>query len=1187
MGGRGFIGGRLIHSGQKFWRRLSSRRRVNILIVVGVLTLIVGGLLRNDFTAQEIGSNEAHNGLPQLPAEQGGPVIYRPSESVLPGETLNLTGGNFSAQATAVIQLINNNGTRAASRALTLENQSAFLIQATVPADLTPGLWSVWVEQIVDKTLVASNEVYINAPDVSHYPTPDVAPGESLAIYGRNLTKDKNDANGYRQSAVVFKHNGTSLTASVTGGDWFHLVVKAPAGLQPGTDYDVYVSNGLGGELGLIKAQSDKPLKVVAAGTADTLGLGVNWARKLDFVNDASRTYNVKTDPRLARKAVGDGVTNDRQAIQEAIDAAAAGGGGVVYLPQSTYYVSIGTNDTIVLRSKVVLKGEGTDKTTIKYGVRDVKDLSYFLRFQDIDNGAGGLAGITSLTITNINHDNSDPNLDFVGGSAGISFGNAGQTFMTKVKYDMGPHDFVGSEYSSQLLISDSEMTSLYSWIGPAFRFSGKKPNAEMSAERSANSGYYNRYSGNTFTYLNGRFSLFEQQDSTFENNQVISDVRAQPNLQTHNTCCSGGVTFNFSNFTALIGNTVKTVNGINRFGVNDREAFVTENPLEGLWHMGSVTDSTETTLTDNTQQWEDVINGRWPTYNNGLSFGQPHKRGDAAYNASTNTNGDDWDGDVPLKPGSRLQPWDPISIQRLVVAITDGTGQGQWRYITANTPTTLTIDRPWDLKPDSTSQYKITVPVTIDVVIAKNTIENANAGIILYDGGIRNLIADNRVINAGEVSIYAKDIHSGYNQPSCDFMGRIIGDDPYSPTRESFPRVESNNVPAAFHDCYRLGLAWDNEIVDNTNENTNGNYPAQFYVINNNFINGSDHDEQDYLTDDCNGDGKVDSADAACNNDYRKNLRAPFHNNSMFNTVLRDNKIVAGDRLMDGNYLSKLPNRFNYFSFDFSSKERYYVLAGGSAQGLLQETDAANKAVIGTILDNNTISNMGNGSDDQPYIFSLGTSQTTLKSLGQPSTACYRINLTKPRGDQSAGGLNLLFLDANRQTTNYKTNQQYVASLGSEQTDAIGRATINDAAANFLLRYRYTITQRADNGVIWQQHHWVPIDANQKYTTWYKVPGYLGKRTNGVLASALFDPTKCGTTGVLDLTKAILGDFNNDNQITEADITVAIQAYNGTTDSAAAKTALGAYNDLLTIKDLAALIKTFNTSSKGDPNSP
>lgn len=60
--------------------------------------------------------------------------------------------------------------------------------------------------------------------------------------------------------------------------------------------------------------------------------------------------------------AVGDGVADDGPAIQAAIDAANAAGGGVVYLPTGEYRLTqTGTTDTgsVILKSYVTLRGDG------------------------------------------------------------------------------------------------------------------------------------------------------------------------------------------------------------------------------------------------------------------------------------------------------------------------------------------------------------------------------------------------------------------------------------------------------------------------------------------------------------------------------------------------------------------------------------------------------------------------------------------------------------------------------------------------------------------------------------------------------------------------------------------------------------------------------------------------------------
>src|SRR5579863_4360016 len=60
-------------------------------------------------------------------------------------------------------------------------------------------------------------------------------------------------------------------------------------------------------------------------GTWDPSVLEVWWAE--DFRSIAANEINVKTDPRLALKAVGDGMTNDAAAIGAAIRLASLSGG--------------------------------------------------------------------------------------------------------------------------------------------------------------------------------------------------------------------------------------------------------------------------------------------------------------------------------------------------------------------------------------------------------------------------------------------------------------------------------------------------------------------------------------------------------------------------------------------------------------------------------------------------------------------------------------------------------------------------------------------------------------------------------------------------------------------------------------------------------------------------------------------
>ncbi|HEU5158143.1 MAG TPA: glycosyl hydrolase family 28-related protein [Streptosporangiaceae bacterium] len=67
--------------------------------------------------------------------------------------------------------------------------------------------------------------------------------------------------------------------------------------------------------------------------------------------------YDVK-----AYGAAGDGITDDTAAIQAAIDAAVAAGGGVIYFPPGTYEIS----EAIALASDLVLQGAGMNVSVIE-----------------------------------------------------------------------------------------------------------------------------------------------------------------------------------------------------------------------------------------------------------------------------------------------------------------------------------------------------------------------------------------------------------------------------------------------------------------------------------------------------------------------------------------------------------------------------------------------------------------------------------------------------------------------------------------------------------------------------------------------------------------------------------------------------------------------------------------------------
>ncbi|WP_263263734.1 glycosyl hydrolase family 28-related protein [Pseudomonas sp. RIT-PI-S] len=114
--------------------------------------------------------------------------------------------------------------------------------------------------------------------------------------------------------------------------------------------------------------------------------------------------------------ALGDGHSNDTQALQAAIDAAAAAGGGTVHLAAGTYIISATQGGAaLLLKDNVILAGPGNDAstTTLKLAdgaastdalVRSVGDHTG-ARFLTLDGNSSHTTGETSGWVNGSSHD--------------------------------------------------------------------------------------------------------------------------------------------------------------------------------------------------------------------------------------------------------------------------------------------------------------------------------------------------------------------------------------------------------------------------------------------------------------------------------------------------------------------------------------------------------------------------------------------------------------------------------------------------------------------------------------------------------------------------------------------------------------------------------------------------------------
>jgi hypothetical protein len=160
------------------------------------------------------------------------------------------------------------------------------------------------------------------------------APGTDLRVFGKQL--NSNPYRRYAAAALVADDGGKVTTLTVGDGrnDNYERKVRLPADLAPG-GYRLFLHNGHGGPLGWSNAL---PLSIAPKPAAPT------------------KVFNVKD-----HGAVGDGLSDDTEAIAAALKAAEAASGGVVLLPAGTYVV----HTTLAPAPNVRLQGAGADLTVL------------------------------------------------------------------------------------------------------------------------------------------------------------------------------------------------------------------------------------------------------------------------------------------------------------------------------------------------------------------------------------------------------------------------------------------------------------------------------------------------------------------------------------------------------------------------------------------------------------------------------------------------------------------------------------------------------------------------------------------------------------------------------------------------------------------------------------------------------
>jgi hypothetical protein len=671
-------------------------------------------------------------------AASAAPVIFNQPFTARPGDIISVEGKGFGATPSVNLTAVHQGRAPQVKILRAEDNVIAFQVPPTLPFD---------VYQIaISDGRSTSSPVSVNVPRAMHFDTPEVASSTRFRIFGRNLFL----APTQPTVSLVDPQTKLTLSASVVlnASDAYSLTVIAPNSLIPGRTYQVVVSNGFGA------ANADQTLLARAAGN-DPFQLGVPWGG--DFVtqngpgyhpgvpgtNEADHhVFDVTRDPDLAIHAKGDGIADDKPAIQAAIDRAAQHG-GLVYLPAGTYRLaSTGGAQGLALRSHVVLQGHSADDTKIVYCPPGPQPSGYM--FFAISWPANvQQSGLADVSLVNIDH----TSLDVVNA---LASGPASELFIQRVNWDLGSGQSLFLANVNKLALENSTIHQAINsqnphnppdsiGLGPIFF--DYITNAIIRS--------------NDITWATGQNLINDLANSIIESNHFTRSASDKIVAGPNNLGYIGG------DQRVSVGETIQRTQG-RQLSINFAKDIVLQN---------NIFDVSDGILKYNWYDGEAILSeggGPFPRSDSGtVTWFAPQNLTD-----DTRCRGCGWN----YHPNSMIQ-------------LVSGRGAGQLRHITGLFNNTFTIDRPWDIQPAIGDHFAIFVESFENTLIHNNILQGNPAGVVLYDGAYLNTaIVGNQFVDNGGTYIRGSQRPSGQHTAFSTVRNIEIRDNVMRNTKGLYP---------------------------------------------------------------------------------------------------------------------------------------------------------------------------------------------------------------------------------------------------------------------------------------------------------------------------------------------------------------------------------------------------------------
>lgn len=501
--------------------------------------------------------------------------LYTASEQAGPGSDISLRGDSLDGNTRYMIYPYSSAGKRGTGVQVSPDTSAYNVATLHLPRTLGNSVYEIAATNNSGRTY--SNSVFVNRPRMQWTDVPEALPGQTIRIVGRNFLPFAGVTPTVTLTNATTRATYLATIVSVTD-----TVVKAqvPSNATAGT-YTISFGTNLAGTA---SADPNTLTFSVRAAAADPFSLGVAWGADLNSA--ASNVYNAKTDTRLPAHPVGNGTTDDAQAVATDLYYLSVRGGGVLYLPAGTYRVDDGSAWSVI-SSNVVLRGAGKGQTILQVGYtytasNAAPDYHYTFAFAGSNSSPEGMA---DLTVQNLNA-NSTPN--------GILMGTGGITskvFIKNVDFQMGNAKPIYISNPTKAMIADSSFSST-AMSGGALQLTGA---SELQFLRN---NEYHR--ANRFVVNFGQRLVLEGNTIQFDNN-----------YRNNSTVETGGMEASEDQQLLLLNNAIGAIGAAPNRVPGDGELFLTQIAvLNDFMYTGMVRTATTRALVPTaafpTTAWQD-----------------------------------------------------------------------------------------------------------------------------------------------------------------------------------------------------------------------------------------------------------------------------------------------------------------------------------------------------------------------------------------------------------------------------------------------------------------------------------------------------------------------------------------------------------------------------------------------------